>query len=163
MSELMLDLDEDQEVDDIGSFNHSTVQANVAHVLKLTDKYTVSIELSLDSSSLDKSKYDVKDELVPDVCVYPKRKLVKSGDILKMEQMPLMVVEVLSFRQFPSSLIEKFRAYFALGVQSCWLVDPKTRTIHVYSSMDEWDSFLSKDELVDTVLDIRVPVAKIFE
>jgi len=162
MSELTLE-QEEQEFDDMGSFNHSTVQANVAHVLKLTGKYTVSIELSLDSSGLDKSKYDFKDELIPDVCVYPKRQLIKSGDILKMEQMPLMVAEVLSFRQFPSSLIEKFGAYFSLGVKSCWLIDPITRTVHVYSSMENWTSFLTKDELVDDVLDIRIPVAKIFE
>lgn len=158
-----IEVQEEQEFDDVGSFNHSTVQANVAHVLKLTDKYTVSIELSLDSSELDKSKFDVADELIPDVCVYPKRPLVKSGDILKMEQMPLMVAEILSFRQFTSSLIEKFAAYFALGVQSCWLVDPLTRTVHVYSSIDEWNSFRTEDELVDNALDIRIAVAKIFE
>lgn len=162
MSAPTIEVQEEQEFDDAGSFNHSTVQANVAYVLKLTGKYTVSIELSLDSSELDKSKFDVKDEQIPDVCVYPKRPLVKSGDILKMEQMPLMVVEILSFRQFPSSLIEKFAAYFALGVQSCWLVDLLTRTVHDYSSIDEWNSFLTKDELVDDALDIRVAVGEIF-
>ncbi|MEM7134713.1 MAG: Uma2 family endonuclease [Chloroflexota bacterium] len=135
----------------------------MAYVLKRTGKYTVSVELSLDSSSLDKDIYNVTDELIPDICIYPKRQLVKADDIMKMTDMPLMVVEVLSFRQITSSLVEKFRAYFALGVQSCWLVDPVTQTVHVYSSNDQWRSFSMTDELVDEVLDIRVAVAELFE
>ncbi|MEZ4867834.1 MAG: Uma2 family endonuclease [Caldilineaceae bacterium] len=162
MSELTLELEE-QEFDDMGSFNHSTVQGNMAHLLKLTGKYTVPIELSLDTSSLDKTKYHFKDELVPDVCVYPKRHLIKSGDILKMEEMPLIAIEILSFRQFPSSLIEKFEAYFALGIQSCWLVDPLTQSIHVYSAIDQWQTFGIKDILLDEKFDIQFPVAQVFD
>lgn len=163
MSELTLAYEEEQEFDDMGSFNHSTVQTNVAHVIKLSGKYTVPTELSLDSSTLDKDKFDFKDELIPDVCVYPKRQLVKSDDILKMTEMPITAIEVLSFRQFPSTLIEKFKAYFTLGVQSCWLVDPVTQTIHVYSSSEKWRSFSLHDELHDELLDIRVAVSDIFE
>ena len=163
MSELVLDREEEQEFDDMGSFNHSTVQTNVAHILKLTGKYTVPIELSLDSSSLDTTKHNFKDELVPDVCVYPKRQLVKSGDILKMEEMPLIAIEVLSFRQFPSTLVEKFDAYFALGIQSCWLVDPLTQSIHVYSSIDKWQTFGISDVLSDEKFEIQFPVTEVFE
>lgn len=161
MTELTF-VQEEQEFDDMGSYNHSTVQANLAYLLKRIETYSVSVELSLDSSGLDKSKFDVKDELIPDVCVYPKRQLLKSGDILKMAEMPLMVIEVLSFRQFPSSLVEKFGAYFALGIKSCWLVDPVTRTVHVYSAPDQWRSFSVEEELVDEVLGVRLAVAEVF-
>lgn len=165
MSILTLPHDEEllEEFDDMGSFNHSTVQANITYLLKLTGNFTVSVELSLDSSSLDKSDFNVKDELIPDVCIYPKRQLVRSHDILKMEEMPLLVVEVLSYRQFQSSLIEKFKAYFALGVVSCWLVDPLTQTIHVYSSSDQWRTFTLSDHLNDKKLDIDFAVAEVFE
>ena len=163
MSELTLVRDEEQEFDDMGSFNHSTVQANLAYLLKRIGKYTVSVELSLDSSGLDKSIFNFKDELIPDICVYPKRQLVKSDDILKMTEMPAIAIEVLSFRQFPSTLVEKFKAYFSLGVQSCWLVDPVTRIIHVYSAADQWRSFSIEGELVDELLDIRFSVAEVFE
>lgn len=75
MSELiLLNKDDVEEFDDIGSFNHSTVQANLAYLLKRTGRYTVSVELSLDSSSLDSATYNVKDEMIPDVCIYPNQK-----------------------------------------------------------------------------------------
>ena len=164
MGELTLFREEEaEEFDDMGSFNHSTVQGNLAYLLKRIGKFTVPVELSLDSSSLDKSIYNVKDELIPDICIYTKRQLIKADDIMKMKDMPLMAVEVLSFRQFTSSLVEKFRAYFALGVQSCWLVDPVTQTVHIYSSSDQWRSFSIEDELVDGSLDIRFAVADVFE
>ncbi|MEZ4712833.1 MAG: Uma2 family endonuclease [Caldilineaceae bacterium] len=147
----------------MGSFNHSTVQANLSYLLKRIGKYTVSVELSLDSSLLDKNVFDVKDELIPDLCVYPKRQLVKSDDILKMTEMPLIAIEVLSFRQFPSTLIEKFRAYFALGIQSCWLVDPLTQSIHVYASMDQWRTFGIGEELALAEFGIAFAVAEVFE
>jgi Uma2 family endonuclease len=163
MSELTMILDEEQEVDDMGSFNHSTVQANLAYLFKRIGTYTVSVELSLDSSTLDKTTFPaIKDELVPDLCIYPKRELVKSDDILKMQEMPVIAVEVLSFRQFPSTLVEKFKAYFALGIQSCWLVDPLTQSIHVYSSIETWQTFGIDDEIVLAAFSIQFSVAEVF-
>lgn len=95
--------------------------------------------------------------------LYPKRDLIIPFDILKMTEMPLLVVEVLSPRQFLSSLVEKFSAYFALGVKSCWLVDPTTHTVHVYSSLTNCHTFAASDTVDDQVLDIQIPVAEIFE
>ena len=89
-----------EEFDDMGSFNHSTVQANLAYLLKRTGKYTVSVELSLDSSSLNKDQFNVKDEVIPDVCIYPKRRLAQPRDILKMAEMPLMIITRLSETAF---------------------------------------------------------------
>lgn len=162
MSEITLRLDEEQEYDDMGSYNHSTVQANLAFVFKQLGNYSVAIELSLDSSSLDPTLYRVKDELIPDVCIYPKRDLSIPFDILKMAEMPLLVVEVLSPRQFIASLLEKFKAYFALGVNSCWLVEPTTRTVHVYASMTQWQTFAADDTIHDPVLNSRIPCSEIF-
>ncbi len=49
-----------------------------------------------------------------------------------MQEMPKLVIEVISPRQGSFSIIEKFQAYFALGIQSCWLVDPITAVVSVY-------------------------------
>jgi len=163
MREMTLLVDEEQEFDDMGSYNHSTVQANLAFLLKRLSKYSVSIELSLDSSSLDPVRFKVKDELIPDVCIYPKRDLSIPFDILKMDDMPLLAIEVLSPRQFSSSLLEKFNAYFTLGIKSCWLVDPITHTVHVYSNITHWRTFAMDEVINDQVLDIQIPVAEIFE
>lgn len=159
---LLLEEEEEEEVEDMGSYNHSTVQANLAFVFKQLGNYSVAIELSLDSSSLDKTRYNVKDELIPDVCIYPKRDLSIPFDILKMDEMPLLVVEVLSPRQFIASLLEKFRAYFALGIISCWLVEPTTRTVHVYTSMTQWQTFTVADVIHDPALNIDIPCAEVF-
>jgi hypothetical protein len=49
--------DETQESDDMGSHNHSMVQANLAYLFKGMGTYTVFIELSLDVSHLDRERY----------------------------------------------------------------------------------------------------------
>ncbi len=153
---------EAEEFDDMGSHNHAMVQANLAYLFKRLATYTVFIELSLDVSHLDRERYQVKGELVPDVALYPKRSLSLPHDILRMTEMPLLVVEILSPRQGTASILEKFEAYFALGISSCWLVDPLTQTVHVYQSATDRATF-STGEVVDTSLDIRMPISEIFE
>jgi len=159
---LLLSEQEEMEFDDMGSHNHSMVQANLAHLFKLLDAYTVFIELSLDASSLDSERYNVRDEVMPDVCLYPERSLSVPRDILRMTEMPLLVVEILSPRQGTGSILEKFEAYFALGIQSCWLVDPLTQTVHVYAAPTQRTTF-TNGTVVDSQLGIEVPIARIFE
>lgn len=154
-------IEEEQEFDDMGSFNHSLVQGNLAHLFNLAGNFSVLVELSLDSSSLDRTKYNVKDEMIPDVCIYPKRSLIPF-DVLRMQEMPLLVVEVISPRQWSLSLVEKFAAYFALGVQSCWLVDPVTEVVHVYKGISDHKTF-ADGNVVDEMVGIEFPVAAIFD
>lgn len=66
MGETTLLLDEEKEVGDLGSYNHSLVQGNLVFAFKRLGKYSVLVELSLDSSSLDPTRFPVKDELIPD-------------------------------------------------------------------------------------------------
>ncbi|MEZ4706130.1 MAG: Uma2 family endonuclease [Caldilineaceae bacterium] len=155
-------LDEEQEFDDLGSFNHSLVQSNLAYLLRKYTEFSAFNELSLDASSLDKSRFPyVKDELIPDVCVYSKRSIL-NVDILRMTEMPPLVIEVISPRQGTLSIIEKFQAYFALGIQSCWLIDPATEIVRVYHPDQEPQTF-SVGEVIDKVVGIKFPVAEIFE
>ncbi|MBV7333289.1 Uma2 family endonuclease [Chloroflexi bacterium TSY] len=159
---LLIPEEEQEEFDDMGSHNHSMVQANLAYLFKLDGSYSVFNELSLDVSLLDTERYNVKDEAIPDVCIYPKRSLSLPHDILRMTDMPLLVVEVLSPRQGTSSILEKFDAYFALGIQSCWLVDPLTQIVHVYRSPTERIAF-SEGNVVDALVGIEMPLDAIFE
>lgn len=153
---------ETEEAGEIGSHNHSAIQANITYLLKRTGKYSVYTELSLDTSPLNPQQFKIKDEIKPDVCVYPKRGLIRPFDILKMSEMPLLVVEVLSPKQSAYEILEKFAAYFALGVKSCWLVDPLTAIVAVYSALDVHQIF-STGEVVDEVIDLRLPFDEIFE
>jgi Uma2 family endonuclease len=111
---------------------------------------------------LDPHQLPTRDEIKPDVCIYPKRGLSRPFDILKMPEAPLLAIEILSPRQGAQEILEKFVVYFALGVHTCWLVDPTTAVIAVYPTLDQPVSF-SAGDVVDETLDIRLPLAEIFE
>lgn len=153
---------ETEEVEEMGSHNHSAIQANLTYLLKRTGRYSVYTELSLDTTPLDPKLFKVKDEIKPDVCVYPKRGLIRPFDILKMSEMPLLVVEVLSPKQSAYEILEKFAAYFALGVKSCWLVDPLTAIVAVYSTLETHQIFAA-GEVVDEAIELDLPFDEIFE
>ena len=162
MPEIPSLVDEEQEFDDMGSHNHSLVQGNLAYLLRKYSEFSAYIELSLDASPLDKSQFPtVKDELIPDVCAYPRRSVVDL-DILVMTEMPQLVIEVISPRQGTLSIIEKFQAYFALDIRSCWLVEPATAVIRVYHPKQSPQTF-SSGEVVDEIVGIKIPIAEIFE
>ena len=56
MSDLIT-TDETEAAYDMGSHNHSAIQANLAFLLKRLGKYSVYTELSLDVSQLDSHKF----------------------------------------------------------------------------------------------------------
>ncbi len=148
----------------MGSCNHSAIQANLAFFLKRMGDYSVFIELSLDIGSLDLSKFNIKleDEIKPDICIYSKRKINRLSDIPKMSEMPLLAIEILSPAQGTQAVLDKFKVYFKLGVKSCWLVEPVSGAVTIFSSPDKARAFVA-DELADEVLDLRLPVKELFE
>jgi len=159
--------------DEMGSLNHSTVQTNLAGLLKFKceKKLAVMTELSLDISQHDLSKYDLdaKEELKPDVCAYFKRPKIpaEKDDLITVLIMPDLAIEILSPRQAINYLVRKTKAYFALGVKSCWLVIPATQTINVYSPPKQHlrcKTFASDaEEVIDNITGIRLSMIDIFE
>jgi len=152
-----------EECSDVGSFNHGYLLVKLGVLFDRLEAYTAVGELSLDVSGVDLSKFDVKarEEIKPDLCLYPKRGLSQPKDILRMREMPLLAVEILSPKQGLYEIIEKFRLYFELGIRSCWLVEPVLRTVTVYSSSNEWQTFVSGD-VVDEPLNIRITLNELF-
>ena len=161
MNELVNEIEPEESVD-MGSLNHSAIQVNLAYLLKRLGTFSVYTELSLDPSGLDKNRYKFREEIKPDVCIYPKRGLSRPYDILKMAEMPLLAIEILSPKQGLQEIVEKIDAYFALGVRSCWLIDPTTAIVVVYRTLDEHKVF-SSGEVVDEIIGIGLPFAEIFE
>ena len=74
--------------------------------------------------------------------------------------MPLLAVEILSPKQGIYDILEKFKIYFTLSIKSCWLVIPATATVTIYSP-DGFKS-INSGEVVDEMLNIRLPIAEIF-
>ncbi len=167
MTQLATPLLELEGSDYMGSWNHSFVQSRLVRLLPEEDKFIVHIELSLDISSLELSQFDIKakDELKPDICIYPanRRGLSRPRDILKMSEMPLLIIEILSPKQGIDDILAQFQVYFALGVKSCWLVAPQIEVVTIYCTMDNFQTFDKTDaQLVDETLNIRLPMEQIF-
>ncbi len=158
-----LEEDEIEQFEDRGSFNHGYIQVRLGILFDRLGNFTPVNELSLDVSGIDLSKFDLrtKEEIKPDICLYLKRGLSQPRDILKMREMPLLAVEILSPKQGLYEILEKFRLYFELGIQSCWLVEPTTRVVTVYSSSQTWQAFVG-DEVIDEKIEIRIPISEIF-
>jgi len=154
--------------DEMGSVKHSLTQVLIASLLVSDSRFTIFSELSLDISQHDLSKYrlGIKDEIKPDVCAYLNAPVIpdEEDDLLKVAQMPDLAIEILSPRQSVSYLIRKINAYFAAGVRSCWLVLPANKYIAVYSQPNHYKNFdVQHDtDLVDDVMDIHLPIAKMF-
>ena len=155
--------DEFEESEDMGSFNHGYLQVRLGGMFDRTDEFTAVGELSLDVSSVDLSPFDLrsKDRVTPDLSIYPKRGLSQPKDILKMTEMPLMALEIVSPKQGLYEIAEKVRLYFELGIKSCWVVEPITHAITVYKAADQWETYVRGD-VVDEKLNIKLPISEIF-
>ncbi len=188
MSEV-IELDDEvldnNEIDDIfneeeigmGSLYHSATQTHLANLLYNNERFVVLVELSLDTGQIDLSQFGLKTktEMKPDLCVYKRQlepKLKKyllpkrlNTDVLRVPKMPLLAIEVLAPSQSVNELLMKFDAYFALGIQSCWLVMPSLEEVKVYSQQGSYKTFDTQrdTEVTDEVLDIHLPMNKIFE
>lgn len=156
-----------EESQDMGSLNHSIIQTRIAALLYFDKRFTSIVELSLDISTIDLTEYGIKskEEIKPDICLYPNSVGLQRRDILKMKEMPLLAIEVVSPRQGLEEILAKFDAYFFLGIQSCWLVTPTIKNISIYSQPDNYKTFDTKHdtEVVDEKLNIRLSLEKIFE
>jgi Uma2 family endonuclease len=156
----------DEKEQKMGSLNHSLAQGQIISQLSTDKRFRVMPELSLGVGQLDLSQFGLKakEELKPDICVYPNTVRGKKRDIIKMSDMPLLAIEVISSSQSIDEIVIKFDAYFALGIKSCWLVTPVTKSIVVYCAPNSFEVFSMKDaELVDEVMDIRLPIQDFFE
>lgn len=167
--EIEEELLEKDEIQDMPSRNHSLAVGRITGLLFNDDRLTVMPELSLDASQVDLSQFDIKakDELIPDVCVYlelPEESEDElDSDILRMTQMPELIIEVLSPKQAINEILSKFKAYFTLGVKSCWLVIPSVKVIKIYSKNGNKIFDIQHDtEVIDEIIDIRLPIQRIF-
>jgi Uma2 family endonuclease len=137
------------------SKNHAIVQSNIGFEVQLNYReiYRVMSEVKLDVRS--------GKDIVPDLAIYPRFAFDPLHDEVKMTEMPLCAVEILSPSQTNDELVEKVVKYFSLGVKSCWLVIPTFQIVSVFSDASTQRTFF-KGELHDEVLDIKIDLDKVF-
>ncbi len=77
---------------------------------------------------------------------------------------PDLAVEVLSKGNTEAEMVRKRREYFKAGVRLVWMVDPKTRTVDVYTSVKKFSTLTESDTLGGgTVLPgFKLPLSELF-
>jgi Uma2 family endonuclease len=139
----------------IPSKNHAIVQGNIYFLLrqKYEPQYRFLPEVSIVVGG---------QERIPDIAVYPPLDFSPGRDEVRLEEVPLSIVEILSPQQHLTDLIAKSYQYFEAGIRSYWLVLPDLTTVYVFSSPDEYEVFAKKGVIKDPALGIELPVEAIF-
>jgi len=133
------------------SVNHSYVQARLTTLLGNYKQYSIFTELSIEIEGK---------EYVPDICVYPKREMDFFHDVIRMTELPLLAIEVLSPSQIMQELVDKIEIYLNTGIKSCWLVTPITCSITVINDKKNSKTFV--DKVIDDKLNISLLLSEIF-
>ena len=137
------------------SLAHSIVQTNIATELNThyRKQYRVLSELSLELEGW---------KSVPDVAIYPFFEMDFRHDEIRKTEPPLCAIEILSATQGVLEISDKANQYFANGGQSCWIVIPQFKTVYVFSSADDYETYTGKDTLRDAVLDMELRLEEVF-
>lgn len=152
-------LDTDEEIKrrkkGIGSKHHSIIQENliIQIAFKYFGIYRAIPELSLEFNGKEK---------VPDLSIYKRDEISFGEDEIRMKNLPLGVVEILSPKQALSDLVDKSNIYFDAGIASYWLVVPPLQSIYVYSAKKTFKVYTKENSLIDKQLDIEIDLSKIF-
>ena len=152
----------------MGSVNHSRTQGKLIVALSQDERLEVMPELSIDLKGLDISPFGFKSmvELKPDISVYwqtPVPEAEPLDDIIRSPSPPDLAIEIISTSQTLTEMTNKVKAYFALGVKSCWLVLPSLSTIYVFSPPHHYRVFPPDSELIDEIMAIHLPLHQVFK
>ncbi len=136
------------------SKNHSKLQIRIgSELLRLyEDQYDVLSELSLEAPN---------PSCVPDLCLFPAEPSNWREDEVKVSEVPLTVIEIISPSQTDTELTEKSKAYFAAGVKSYWLVQPVLRTIFVLLPTGD-ELVFHNNLLTDPTNGVSIDLRKVF-
>jgi Uma2 family endonuclease len=157
----------------VSSQNHGFVQARLTTLFTTDSRFSTAVELSLDtqpfSDKLSQLGFKTDRELKPDISVYHAEdfgfidSFEDGEDLLRVPTMPPLAIEILSPTQSESDLVQKFRAYFAMGIRSCWLVLPALKIVTVYKPDGQIKAYDMQDgEVVDDTLELRLKMPDIF-
>lgn len=132
---------------------HGYTQANLIGVLLAhRDRFTIFSELTLDLDGR---------EVTPDLSLYAAADVDLLHDDVRVQEPPLLAVEIQSPTQSTQALIDKIEFLLGAGVQSCWLVHPPLRTVTVFPGTLDGTT-VSSGTVVDPVLDLEIAVEAVF-
>ena len=106
------------------SVNHSRIQLNLGMEFAKQREFSVYPELDIRLNGRD---------FTPDLCVYPHEPFRQFADVIRREDAPLLIVEILSGRQGTFDVYEKIEWYLAQGVKSAWMISPLGGAVTIYA------------------------------
>ncbi len=136
------------------SKNHGKLQYRLAKAIgdRYEERFDIIPELALELFT---------GRVTPDIALCQVEPTDWLDDEVRVSKAPLGVIEILSVTQGIQGLIDKLDVYFEAGVQSCWIVLPTFRTIHVFHAKHDYKTF-TEGILHDEKLGIDVDLGVIF-
>ena len=136
------------------SKNQSRLQARISQQLLngYEEQYDVRSELSLEAPN---------PLYIPDLSLFPAEPSNWREDEVRVSDIPLTVIEIVSPSQTDTELTAKSVAYFAAGVKPYWLVQPVLRTVFVLLPNGDELVFYN-DILADPTNGISLDLKKVF-
>jgi len=136
------------------SKHHAFIQTNfiIRISAKYPDQFRLSSEISLDLPVRD---------CIPDLAIFSPMEF--GEEEIRMAEIPLCTIEILSPTQNHLNLNEKRKEYFAAGVQSYWLVFPDLKSVYVYYSPEDFEIYSYRDVLTDKKLGVELDLNMIFK
>ena len=137
------------------SKNHAIIQMRISGTLfsHYANQFTILPEIRIDINGSD---------YTPDICVYPLIPFDSRHDEIRMTELPLTAIEILSPTQTVEELVAKFEVYFGAGVRSGWLVQPALQTIFLLTP-DNKISVFHGQPLLDPTTDIELDLGDVFQ
>ena len=130
----MLDNDEtlnhfEEHLETMPSLNHSYICLKITKQLLLDETIEPLPELTL----------DIANGLTPDISVFPKNQLHPNlfHDVIKVKEMPLLAIEVISSSQTIQEMLTKASLLIQSGIKSVWTVEPHSQSVFVTSATQE--------------------------
>jgi Uma2 family endonuclease len=105
------------------------------------------------------------DEQIPDISVYKREKANygKKKDTVRVEDLPLLAIEILSPTQTIDSLYDKAETYLRAGVKSVWIVQPMAHTVTVMTDITESGVRFAHQGILEDITGVRADLGIIFE
>ncbi len=135
------------------SYSHAAMAAMLITEIHQGRKFRAFSELTLVVDEI---------ECIPDISVYTWRKVnYLHGDFVRMTELPLLAIEILSPTQRALELYEKAQqVYLPAGIKSVWIVQPLAHTVSVLTSDDVT---LHHDGILEDPTGISLDLQIIFE
>jgi Uma2 family endonuclease len=147
----------------VPSKNHSHTQTNLTFALApYRGRFAFLTEVTVDLG-------DGGRPVTPDLSVYPPLAFDFRRDEVRMTDLPLVAVEILSPTQSTQDLVHKADRLLRAGVRSVWIVLPPLKTITVLTDLDEATGDMQQatyepgDTLRDPATGIEVALADVFD